>query len=426
MSQRSLASPWRNADLVKILIGEGVSDVGSQVGNLALPFAAALTLQASPAQMAALGAAEYLPPILVGLVGGAWIDGRRRRPVLIATNLARAMLLCIVAVAAATHVLRLEVLYAAGWALGALEVVFIMAFMAYLPSLVEPADLTVANSARATTSAAADVAGPALAGVLIQAFGTAGAVALDASSFLASVGGLVLVRAQEPLPGPRMRRPRIAHDVVEGWRFLLGQPILRAFTATAFSANFFYRVVMSAYVLYLTHDLALSPALVGVIFGLGGGVGVVLGSASAAAVSRRLGLGRSLVAAHTLFGAFGVPLALTVAVPQLGAPLVFASEFAQLSVNAVYMVNRTSVEQAITAPRLRGRVQGGRIVSHAVAGTAGLVVGGVLGEQFGTSAPILIGVLGGLTSFVWLLQSPIPDLAQIPRTGDAPSVNDAR
>jgi hypothetical protein len=56
MPRRSLASPWRNSDLVKILIGEGISDVGSQVGNLALPFAAALTLQASPAQMAALEA----------------------------------------------------------------------------------------------------------------------------------------------------------------------------------------------------------------------------------------------------------------------------------------------------------------------------------------------------------------------------------
>jgi MFS family permease len=375
--------------------------------------------------MAALGAAEYLPPILVGLVAGAWIDRRPRRPVLIATNLARALLLSLVAIAAATHVLRLEVLYVAGIALGTFEVVFTMAFIAYLPSLVEPAALIVANGARATTSAAADVVGPALAGVLIQVFGTAGAVALDASSFLASVGGLALVREHEELPVPPMRRPRIAHDVVEGWRFLLSEPVLRAFTATAFSANFFYRILMAAYVLYLTRDLALSPALIGVIFGLGGGVGVVLGSASAAAVSLRLGLGRSLVAAHALFGAFGLPLALSVVAPQLGVPLVFASEFAQLSVNAIYMVNRTSVEQAITAPRLRGRVQGGRIVSHAVAGTAGLVVGGVLGEQLGTSVPILIGVLGGLTSFVWLLQSPIPELAQIPRTADAP-VNDAR
>jgi hypothetical protein len=346
--------------------------------------------------------------------------------VLIATNLARALLLSIVAIAAATHVLRLEVLYGAGIALGALEVIFTMAFMAYLPSLVEPAALIVANGARATTSAAADVAGPSLAGILIQVFGTAGAVALDASSFLASVGGLVLVRAHEQLPPPPMHRPRILQDVVEGWRFLLGQPVLRAFTATGFSANFFYRVIMAAYVIYLTRDLALSPALIGVIFGLGGGIGVVLGSASAAAVSRRLGLGRSLVAAHALFGAFGVPLALTVGVPQLGAPLVFASEFAQLSVNAIYMVNRTSVEQAITAPRLRGRVQGGRTVAHAVAGTAGLVAGGVLGEQFGTSAPILIGVLGGLTSFVWLLQSPIPKLSQLPPTPDAQLVNDSR
>jgi hypothetical protein len=63
--------------------------------------------------------------------------------------------------------------------------------------------------------------------------------------------------------------------------------------------------------------------------------------------ARCFGLGWSPIAAHLFFGVLGIPLALTVVLPWLGAPLVFASEFAQLSVNAVYMVNRTSIEQAL-------------------------------------------------------------------------------
>jgi hypothetical protein len=59
------------------------------------------------------------------------------------------------------------------------------------------------------------------------------------------------------------------------------------------------------------------------------------------------------------------------------------------------MVNRTIVKQLITPPCMRGRVQGGKIVSHAVAGTAG-------------------GMPGGLTLFVWLLQSPIHELVKFP------------
>jgi len=134
----SSASLWRNPDLVRILIGETVSDLGSQVGSLALPLAAALTLQATPGQMAILGIAEYVPPILLGLIAGVWIDRVRRRPLLMGANLARALVLAALALASAAHVLRVDVLYAASVALGALNVMFTTAFAAFLPSLVVP------------------------------------------------------------------------------------------------------------------------------------------------------------------------------------------------------------------------------------------------------------------------------------------------
>ena len=94
--------------------------------------------------------------------------------------------------------------------------------------------------------------------------------------------------------------------------------------------------------------------------------------------------------------------------------LVFASEFAQLAVNAVYMVNRSSVEQAVTPPSLRGRVQASRIAAHAASGTLGILLGGILGEQFGMNAAILVGVVGGLFSFVWLWRSPVRGLDAFP------------
>ena len=100
------------------------------------------------------------------------------------------------------------------------------------------------------------------------------------------------------------------------------------------------------------------------------------------------------------------------------ALLVFASEFLQLSVNAVYMVNRSSLELAVTPPTLRGRVQASRLVAHAASGTLGLLLGGVLAEQFGTSAAISVGVGGGLFSFVWLWRSPIRGLEVFPPTAD--------
>src|SRR6266851_5852239 len=105
---------WQHADFLKLLAGETVSDLGSQVGDLALPLAAALVLNATPGQMAALRAAEYVPRIVVGLIAGVWVDGLRRRPLLIGTDIARAVLLLGVAATAAGGLLRIELLYVVG------------------------------------------------------------------------------------------------------------------------------------------------------------------------------------------------------------------------------------------------------------------------------------------------------------------------
>jgi predicted MFS family arabinose efflux permease len=226
---------------------------------------------------------------------------------------------------------------------------------------------------------------------------------------------IALVGRSEPAPPPRRQRLRTDIELFAGVRALAGNPTLRAFVATAFTANFFYRVIIATYVLYLTRELALPPTAVGLIFGLGGGTGVLLGSAVASSAARSFGLGRTLVAAHFLFGVLGIPLLLAVVWPWQAAPLVFASEFAQLSVNAVYMVNRASVEQAVTPPRLRGRVHASRTVAHALSGVAGLVLGGVLAEQVGVGAAISAGVTGGLFSFLWLCRSPILRLHDLPR-----------
>lgn len=246
--------------------------------------------------------------------------------------------------------------------------------------------------------------------ILIAALGAPVAIVVDAASFLASIGGLLLVRAREPITLGSIPKQHVVAEVVEGWRVLMTNPVLRAVAATAFTANFFYRVIMSAYVLYLTRSIGLSPAAVGAIFGLGGGLGVLIGSASASAVASKIGIGRTMLVTHALFGVLGLPLAGTTLVPEWGAPLAFSSEFLQLAVNAVYMVNRTSVEQALSPERVRGRIQASRTVLHAIAGALGLLVGGTVGEQFGPGAAIASGVLGGTTSFLWLWLSPLPRL----------------
>jgi small basic protein len=306
-----------------------------------------------------------------------------------------------------------ESLYGVAVVLAGLDVVFTSTFAAYLPTLVPSSMLIAANGARAASSAGASVVGPAVAGGLISLVGAAPAIAADAASFLASAFGLVLVRTTESGPNSELRNTHPIQAMIEGWRALLSEQTLRALAATAFTANFFYRVIMSVYIIYLTRDLGLSAATVGVIFGFGGGIGVLIGSSLAAPVARMFGVGRTMITAHLLFGVLGIPLALTVFMRTYAAPLVFASEFLQLAVNAVYMVNRTGVEQAVSPDALRGRIQSSRNVAHAVAGVLGLAVGGFLGSGVDTSVAILVGVIGGLVSFAWLVPGPLRKLQRL-------------
>jgi predicted MFS family arabinose efflux permease len=226
-------------------------------------------------------------------------------------------------------------------------------------------------------------------------------------SALASVTGFAAVGAAEPAPPPREQRRRRRVELSEGLGTQVGQPVLPAFLATMLTAQFFYSVIMAIYLLYLTRELGLSPAALGAIFGLGGGVGVLVGAALASRVSAWLGVGPTLVLSH---GLFGLPLALATLWPAFAVPLVFAAELLQLGVNAVYQVNRASVEQTVTPPHLRGRVRAGDTAAHALAGALGILVGGLLGETLGMGSAIWVGVVGGLFSFLWLRVPPIREL----------------
>ena len=201
-----MSSLWRYREFLKFWAGSAISDVGSQVTALAVPLIAVLTLDATPWQMGLLSAAGGAPILLVGLFAGVWVDRVRRRPVMIATDLGRAALLLIVPLAAVAGVLRIEILYAVLLLSGALTVLFDVAHLSFVPSLVTPDRLVEGNSKLESTSAAAQVAGPSVGGVLVSLLTAPFALLVDALSFLVS-------RPSSPARAWTRPRPRRAADV---------------------------------------------------------------------------------------------------------------------------------------------------------------------------------------------------------------------
>jgi MFS family permease len=128
---------WRHRDFMKLWTGQAISEFGSQISQLAIPWVALVTLHASAFEVATLGTVEFLPFVLLTLPAGVLVDRWHRRIVLIVGDLGRAVLLISIPVAYGIGHLTLAQLYVVGFLVGIHTVFFDVAYQSYLPSLVE-------------------------------------------------------------------------------------------------------------------------------------------------------------------------------------------------------------------------------------------------------------------------------------------------
>ena len=186
-------------------VGQTISLFGDQVTLIALPLTAVLILDAGPAQMGYLVAAELVPNLLFSLHAGALIDRRgRRREVMIATDLGRAALIATIPIAYAADALSMEHLYVVAFLAGTLTVVFSVASASLFTTLVRREDYVEASSLLYGSRAFSFVAGPTVGGAIVQVFKAPVALVIDAVSYvvLGRFPGL------HSAPGSRDRRGR--------------------------------------------------------------------------------------------------------------------------------------------------------------------------------------------------------------------------
>ena len=188
------AGPLRRRDVRLLLAGQATSELGSQVGSIALPLVAVLGLGASPLRVGVLTAAGTISFAVGGLPAGVWVDRLPRRPVLVGVDLVRGLALATVPVAGALGRLTLAHLAVVALAVGMGRVLFDVAYPSYLPALVGRDELVGANAYLETSRSATQLTGPGLGGWLVQTADAATAVLADAVSFLASAGCLLAIR----------------------------------------------------------------------------------------------------------------------------------------------------------------------------------------------------------------------------------------
>ena len=408
---------WGHRDFRLVWAGESISSLGSQVSQLALPLIAVRALHASVIQIGGLSAAEGVAMLVAGLPAGVWVDRLRRRPLLIAADLGSMAGLASVPVAAATGVLGLPQLYVVAFVTGVMSVVFGVAWQPYLPVLIDKEHLVEGNAKMNGTSQAAAVAGPSVAGFLVQAVGGAYAVLVDAVSFLVSAAALARVRtAEPPLPAqPAGGRRRMRSEIVEGLGYLFADPLLRMLTASVTVANFAFSIMQALSVVFLVRALHQAPGALGLLFAAGG-VGGVIGAMTASPGARRVGASRVTLAGLALADLGLALLPLAHAGPRLA---LFAAGEGLVSWGiVVFNVTMASFRQRLVPNRLMGRVVASQRVIMWGSAPLGSLIGGVLGETIGVRGGLWVAAVAFLPSLAILLATPLRTVRDLPATPD--------
>jgi predicted MFS family arabinose efflux permease len=385
------AGVWRNRNFVLLWTGQTVSQFGAYVSTIVVPLLAIETLHAGAAELGVIGLMSKLPALLY-VVAGVSVDRMRKRPLLVGATFVRSVLLLLIPVEVALGFLTVGLLSVTLFVSAVLTVWFDTAYMSYLPGLIGREHLVEGNSRMESARATAQVTGPSIGGLLVQAVTAPVAVLLDGLSLLGSALTLSRIKHTEPKPAPAQRGLRgIKHDLLEGFRFLGSHPVLRPLAIAIAVNNFAWAAELTLYVIYLVDTLHLPAALVGVTL-LGSGPGALAGSLAAAAVARKLGLGGAIVSGLTLF--FLATLLIPLAPPVLGVamPMLLAAGFLMSVGGQVCAINVLSLRQGVTPEGLQGRVNGSfRFLSLGLA-PLGALAGGLLGTWLGARTALFASV----------------------------------
>ncbi len=400
--------------------GDAISQLGSRLSELALPVLAVEAFSAGEFEMGVLSACATIAFLLVGLPSGAWVDRMRTKPVLVVSDLVRALALVSLPIALWLDVASFAQLCVVSVVVGTCTVFFDVAWQGMLPRIVDPDQLVEGNSKLSATQSVAEVAGPAVGGQLLRVLGAPVVIAIDAVTFVASALCVSRIDVEEQPPDPVDRRP-LRVEVEEGLRFVLGNPVLRRVVSCTALANLAGSMFAALFVLFALRDLDMGQGMLGVVYAVGA-VGGLIGAVMAERVASTIGEART-IPLSVLLGVPGfalVPLALHVP----GDPAIWFIAGWVLSTwgGVVYNVTQVSYRQRMCPPELLGRMNAS--VRFLVWGVLplGSLLGGVLGSSIGIEATLWVAVGIEALALLPVLTPMFLRAGELPVPGDAPRV----
>jgi MFS family permease len=397
-------SPLAGTGFFRLWAGESISGAGYQVTEFALPVIAILSLGASPWEMGLIGAAGSAANLLLGLPAGHIADTCDRVRVMHLANAGRFALLLLAPILYTFHQLDVAVLLVVTFLVGGFSLLFDSAMSAYLPGLVDADQLTSANAWMQGSSSIGAVAGPGLAGTIVQVVGAPATLLIDAATYVASSLSLHAIgRTVRPSRSEEPEDTSIRSSVA-GVTLLRKDRVQGPLALAAAHFNFFTAMFFALYAFYVLRTLHLSPIVFGGVAMAGGAAGVLAASVSNRVTAR---LGNGVV----LFGAYGLPGIAGLLVPlahgsnkALSAVLVATSLALWAALVVVNLVTSEAIKQALVPNHLLGRVTAAvRLISWGVEPFGALAGGALASSSLGLRSTMTLACIGVATSVIWLM-----------------------
>ena len=391
-----------------LLASSWVSNLGDGIALAAGPLLVASMTQ--DARLVALAATlQWLPPLVFGLFAGVLADRLDRRVLVVTVDLARALVLAVLAAAILTDRVSIVVVLAALFLVGTAEVFADSTSQTLLPMLVARDDLAVANSRLQTGFITVNqLAGPPI-GAALFALGSVWPFATQA--LVVAAGAVLVSRLRLPSHGrDRDVRAHVRQDIAEGFRWVRHHAAVRTLVLTIFTFNITFGAAWSVLVLYATRRLGMGELGFGLLTTVSA-VGGLMGTASYGWITRRVTLGdlmRIGLVVETLTH-LGLALATTAWVAM---PIFFvfgAHAF-------VWGTTSITVRQRAVPSALQGRVGSVNLVGVFGGLVIGSGVGGVLAERWGVTAPFWFAFVGSAVFVVLIWRQ----LAHIAHADEAP------
>ncbi|GAC1537004.1 MAG: MFS transporter [Acidimicrobiales bacterium] len=376
---------YRNYRL--FFFGQMVSLVGTWMQSVALGWLV-YTITKSPTQIGFVIAVMFVPTLLGSIHGGLIADRFDKRKVLVCTQSFLAMQALVLAVVTLSGAVTLPVIYVLAIAQGMATTIDNPTRQSFVTEMVGTDDLTNAVGLNSATFNTARILGPAIGGVLIEAVGVGTCFALNAVSFVAVIGGLLLMRGEELFRTAPAQRGK--GQLREGIRYVWEEPTLRlvmAMVAVIGTLAFNFTVILPVVARQVFHGNAGTYGLMSATLGVGALGGALVAASRSRPTVRLLG---------TAAAVFGVMMLADASAPSLPLEIVALALTGAASIT--FMSAANAAVQLTARPEMRGRVMSIYMLLFLGSTPIGGPIIGWVGEHYGARWSLAIGGVGCLAA----------------------------